>query len=414
MEGQSQPQKDLILSESDRILTLGKLYAKAKETKTCSAKAAGHAYRDIMKEVNRLNSDHFDTPSSLGMDYQIFATLVRKSREAVEKECRFGPFDDDQFAAKLGLKYFKTNDGNWCRDQGKNWVNLGSKYTHLIKTARGLDYAHGSFDAKNEPQAKPTKSVAKSRQIVEIPKAKTYTKKNKLTLETSKKRNLQESFDSESTNSSKSRRISIEMPQSPENQNTSRESLNSVDLTTLEDSDLEIEDQTIQKQEQDQQIQTRNGSSEQEVQTQENSANLEEISKVFCSMTESLLNKDHLFETKMYCVCAIDSMISRNSKTCQYITKKEIVDELGNLYNEVLSKVGNYEDLAMIARILAKIDLSHEGKKLLGEMNMSFNAFQRLNAEMKKFQFNLDVNDIVFESDDKSRIKSEVQKIKQE
>ena len=44
----------------------------------------------------------------------------------------------------------------------------------------------------------------------------------------------------------------------------------------------------------------------------------------------------------------------------------------------VLSKVGNTEDLAMIARILAKIDLSIEGKKLIGgEMNMSFNAFQR-------------------------------------
>ena len=79
-----------------------------------------------------------------------------------------------------------------------------------------------------------------------------------------------------------------------------------------------------------------------------------------------------------YCVCAIDSMISRNSETCKYVTKKEIVDELGNLFNEVMSKVGNNEnddDLAMIARILGKVDVSNEGKKLIGDMNMSFNAF---------------------------------------
>ena len=275
MEGQSQLQKDLILgqpqlSESDRILTLGKLYAKAKETKTCSAKAAGHAYRDIMKEVNRLNSDHFDTPSSLGMDYQIFATLVRKSREAVEKEMGIRPFDDYQFTEHLACKHFKTSCGNWCRDQGKNWVNLGGNYTHLIKTARGLDNALGSFNAKFETQAKPTKPVAKTRQTVEIQNAKTNTKS---AMETCKKRKIQEPKDSESTNSSKSRRISIEIPKSPKNQNSSRESTNSEDqehtLTTLEDSDLEIEDQTIN--EQDQQIQQRNGSSEQPVQIQENS-----------------------------------------------------------------------------------------------------------------------------------------------
>ena len=85
MEGQSQS------NELNRSQAWRDLAVKAAKTKTCSSKAAGSAYNEIMKEVNSLN-DEFDMPPSI-MDSQIFATLVRKSREALEKEMGFWPFD---------------------------------------------------------------------------------------------------------------------------------------------------------------------------------------------------------------------------------------------------------------------------------------------------------------------------------
>ena len=77
-------------------------------------------------------------------------------------------------------------------------------------------------------------------------------------------------------------------------------------------------------------------------------------------------------------------------KNCQvhtYITKVEVITELANLVNEIVSKVGEEknEDLVLIAEILAKVDRSVEGKNLIANMKMSFSAFQRLNSEMKRF-----------------------------
>ena len=45
------------------------------------------------------------------MDYHIVGTMVRKNREALDKE-RGGLFDDDQFATLLGCKHFKQNEKN--------------------------------------------------------------------------------------------------------------------------------------------------------------------------------------------------------------------------------------------------------------------------------------------------------------
>ena len=95
-------------SQLNRSLTLKDLIVKANETKTDSTKAAGSAYNDIMREVNILTNDGKllpDHPSK--EDSQIFATLVRKNREAIEKEIGIGPFDNAQFAILLECKYFK-------------------------------------------------------------------------------------------------------------------------------------------------------------------------------------------------------------------------------------------------------------------------------------------------------------------
>ena len=299
MEGESQPNK------LNRSLTVKELIVKANETKTDSAKAALSAYNDIMKEVKSL-------PVPPMEDSQIFATLVCKNREAIEKESGIGPFDNAQFVELLACKYFKPCNRYWCecnryscekcRNHGINWVNMGDEFTHLIKTPKGIDFNLGSFDAKlGTAETKPTKAFARTRQNVKTEKDKTNTQQHKLALETCKKRNTQESLESSTNNSSKSRRISIEISQSPRNQNSSSESTDSDNnedsSTTSEDSDdtsttsessnLEIEDQ----------LQTKNGNSEAAL----CAGNLAEVSNVFCSMTESLLNKEYSLETKMYC-----------------------------------------------------------------------------------------------------------------
>ena len=115
----------------------------------------------------------------------------------------------------------------------------------------------------------------------------------------------------------------------------------------------------------------------------------DQIAKIFQNLIEDLTNNENSFEAKMYCVCALHSMILRNSRTAKYITKVEVITELANLVNEIVSKVGEEknEDLVLIAKILAKIDGSVEGKNLIANMKMSFSAFQRLNSEMKRFDF---------------------------
>ena len=164
------------------------LSVKADKSKNYSAKTAQSAYNNIMKEANNIlqeiemprgkyQCNEFAlssrsimslilTSTEAHMDYQIFGTMVRKNREAIDKE-RGGLFDDEQYSTLLGCKHFKMNDGSWCKDQGTNWVKFGGHYSHLIKTPRHLEFAHGSFDPKIETQATPSKRTPRRSKIAE-------------------------------------------------------------------------------------------------------------------------------------------------------------------------------------------------------------------------------------------------------
>ena len=139
MEVPSQP------SEVDRRKAWTDLYIKAIESKNDSVEAAHSAYKEIIGEANSLNSDCLEVL----MDYKILGVMIRKNREALERD-RGGLFDNEQFAALIGCTNFKLDyNGDWCKNQGANWVKFGEKYTHLIATPRSLDFAHGSFDNSN-------------------------------------------------------------------------------------------------------------------------------------------------------------------------------------------------------------------------------------------------------------------------
>ena len=66
----------------------------------------------------------------------------------------------------------------------------------------------------------------------------------------------------------------------------------------------------------------------------------QEIGVMFKSMTNFLTRKDYSFESKMFCVSAIDSMISRNMDTYKHIATKEVVNELARLFSKKVSEVG--------------------------------------------------------------------------
>lgn len=139
----------------------------------------------------------------------------------------------------------------------------------------------------------------------------------------------------------------------------------------------------------------------------------EDVSRLFLPIIEDLMNKDNSYVYKMLCVCVIDSMLCRDHNLCEHISKKEIINEIGNLVSEIVSKVGeeSNNDLEIIARTLAKVNATNEGEKLIGNLSMSFSAFQILNAQMMKFQVSSHPSQFTFDSDVIKTIKNETLEI---
>ena len=71
-------------------------------------------------------------------------------------------------------------------------------------------------------------------------------------------------------------------------------------------------------------------------------------------------------------------------------------------------------DLEIIARTLAKVNATNEGEKLIGNLSMSFCAFQKLNTQMMKFQVTSHPTQFTFESDVIKPIKNEILEIDSE
>ena len=83
-----------------------------------------------------------------------------------------------------------------------------------------------------------------------------------------------------------------------------------------------------------------------------------------------------------------------------HVTEKEVIDEIANLVTEIASKSEHDQNkyLAIIAKILTKLKSTNEGKKLIGVMKLSFDTFEKLREEMKKFEVQLDPSHFAFDS----------------
>ena len=117
---------------------------------------------------------------------------------------------------------------------------------------------------------------------------------------------------------------------------------------------------------------------------------------------ELFLKKTVSYSLKMTCISSIDAILSRNPNVCQHIAKKEVIDEIANLVSEIVSNElqgQSKKDFEIIARILAKLNTTREGEKLISDMKLSYGAFMKLRSEMKKFEFNPDHTQFAFDSD---------------
>ena len=104
-------------------------------------------------------------------------------------------------------------------------------------------------------------------------------------------------------------------------------------------------------------------------------------------LTVPLLNKYFPMEGKIFCISAIDSLIAKDLEVCDFLVKKDIIDELAVIAKKIIYQVGNQpdKDLATIARILAKVNEIQQGKDLINEINLPFGTFNRLKTEIMKF-----------------------------
>ena len=100
------------------------------------------------------------------------------------------------------------------------------------------------------------------------------------------------------------------------------------------------------------------------------------------------------------CLSAIEVIISEDPDARNQIAEKKVIDEIANLVTETVSKGEHNQnkDLGIIAKILTKLKSTNEGKKLIGEMKLSFDTFEKLKAEMKKFEVHPDPSHFAFDS----------------
>ena len=128
-------------------------------------------------------------------------------------------------------------------------------------------------------------------------------------------------------------------------------------------------------------------------------------------LIESFLNRSFPFEAKIGCLIAINAMISEKPSHCQSLLQKDIVNEIANLADKIIFKVGKQpdKDLSVIAKILAKICESSDGEKLFGDIKMPFSTMERLKSEMKIFESESSPVQFAFDSDHSRKVKTEIQ-----
>ena len=134
------------------------------------------------------------------------------------------------------------------------------------------------------------------------------------------------------------------------------------------------------------------------------------IENMLSPFIDSILKKTFPFEAKLLCFQTIIALVTKHQDMLTFCIKKEFIDEIAVIVSEIVSKEENTgcKDLAIIAKLLSRINNVHEGKKIIGEMKLSLNAVEKLQIEMKRHENNPDPRQFAFDSDHSRKVKTEI------
>ena len=126
-------------------------------------------------------------------------------------------------------------------------------------------------------------------------------------------------------------------------------------------------------------------------------------------LINSFMNRSFPFEAKIGCLISINALISEKFDICHHLLKTEFVEEIANMADKIIFKVGSQQDkdLSMIAKILAKIFEFSEGKNLLDEVRLPPSTMERLKTEINCFQKKCNPEHFAFDSDHCRKVKTE-------
>ena len=139
----------------------------------------------------------------------------------------------------------------------------------------------------------------------------------------------------------------------------------------------------------------------------------EDVIEMAQPLVKTLLNKHFPTEGKISCLSAISSLITKDAKVCEFLAKKDIIEEMANLCERVENEP---DQLKIFARIFSKLNGLKQGKELIDEVRMPIKAYKKLQDQMKLCEVSENPQDFAFTSEESTskKIKREIMKTEQE
>ena len=113
--------------------------------------------------------------------------------------------------------------------------------------------------------------------------------------------------------------------------------------------------------------------------------NSEDFDEMAIPFLGTFLNKNLPFEGKLGCLQALESLIAKGLDISKTMVKKEIIEEISIVVEKVIDN-DQKQFLSAIAKILCKVNETHEGAKLIKGIRLPFGTYQILVNEMKNFE----------------------------
>ena len=139
------------------------------------------------------------------------------------------------------------------------------------------------------------------------------------------------------------------------------------------------------------------------------SQNTDDYVEMVKPLVTTFLNTNFPTEGKISCLSAIYSLMTKDPKVCEFLAKKEIIEEITNLAEKVENEA---KDLNVVAKVLSKLNGFEQGKELFGKIRMPIAIYEKLRTEMKRFEVSKNPEDFAFNSEENSSKKIKIENVK--